>query len=65
MNRGTKLKKVFSNLIILISLCFFVFFAYKIYSYKQEENKQKQLNNNIIQSAVKNIETDNQKENNN
>ena len=65
MNRGTKLKKVFSNLIILISLCFFVFFAYKIYSYKQEENKQKQLNNNIIQLAVKNIETDNQKENNN
>lgn len=64
MNRGIKLKNFFSNLIIIISLCFSVFFAYKIYTYKQEEKKQKQLNN-IIQSTVKKIETDNQKENNN
>lgn len=64
MNRGTKLKRILSNLIIIISLCFFVFFAYKIYEYKNDEKKQKELNNDILQSAVKNKETDNKIGNN-
>ena len=46
------MKKLLSNLIIIISLCTFIFFAYKIYNHIKEEKEQNKLNNNIIKSAI-------------
>ena len=59
MNRGAKLKKTFSNLIIITSLCFCVFFTYKICNYKLEEKKQQKLSEEIVDIAIKKVEKDN------
>ena len=47
------MKKILQNLIIIVCLFAFCFFAYKIYNYNKEEAKQKDLNGNLIEAAVK------------
>lgn len=47
------MKRILQNIIIIVCLFTFCFFAYKIYNYKKEESKQKDLNGNLIESAVK------------
>ena len=50
------MKKILQNLIIIGCLFAFCFFAYKIYNYYKEEDKQKNLNDNLIEVAVKETE---------
>ena len=46
------MKKIIYNILIIISLCSFIFFGYKIYSYIKDEKAQKELNKSIIESAI-------------
>ena len=57
------MKKIIQNLIIIISLCAFAFFAYKIYNYIKEEKEQENLINNLIETAITNTTQDNQENN--
>ena len=50
------MKKILQNIIIIACLCVFCFFAYKIYRYNKEENNQKELNDNLIETAIKDTE---------
>lgn len=56
-----KLKKILQNLIIISCLFTFCFFAYKIYNYNKEEDKQKGLNDNLIKAVVKEAEQEDSK----
>ena len=47
------MKGILQNIIIIVCLFTFCFFAYKIYNYNKEESKQKDLNGNLIEEAVK------------
>lgn len=47
------MKRILQNIIIIVCLFTFCFFAYKVYNYKKEESKQKDLNGNLIEAAVK------------
>ena len=47
------MKRILQNIIIIVCLFTFCFFAYKIYNYNKEEAKQKDLNGNLIEEAVK------------
>lgn len=54
MNRGNKLKKIVQNLIIIICLCSFSFFAYKLYIYNKEEKQQEKLRDSLLKTAITN-----------
>ena len=59
------MKKILSNLLIIISFCSFCYFAYNIYNYITDEKEQKKINDGIIDEAVKKVEkTDEDKKNN-
>ena len=60
-----KLKKILSNLIITICLCSFCFFSFKIYNYIKEEKQQENLNDDIIDIAVKKIQPSEKEEESN
>lgn len=46
------MKKIIQNLIIIISLFSFCYFAYKLYGYKKEANIQKQLKDELIETVI-------------
>ena len=46
------MKKIVYNLLLIISLCAFIFFGYKIYNYKKEEKAQNELNREIVESVI-------------
>lgn len=46
------MKKIAYNLLLIISLCAFIFFGYKIYNYKKEEKAQNELNSEIVESVI-------------
>ena len=46
------MKKIVYNLLLIISLCAFIFFGYKIYNYKKEEKAQNELNSEIVESVI-------------
>lgn len=59
------MKKILSNLLIIICFCSFCYFAYNIYNYITDEKEQKKINDGIIDEAVKKVEqTDEDKKNN-
>ena len=47
------MKKILSNIIIIVSLLAFIYFSYKIFNYFKEEKEQESLNNGIIDIAIK------------
>ena len=59
------MKKILSNLIIIICLCSFCFFSFKIYNYIKEEKQQENLNDDIIDIAVKKIQPSEKEEESN
>lgn len=58
------MKKILSNLLIIICFCSFCYFGYNIYNYVTDENEQKKINNGIIDEAVKKVEQNNNEEEN-
>lgn len=60
------MKRILQNIIIIVCLFTFCFFAYKIYNYNKEESKQKDLNSNLLEEAVKvTIKEDTENDDNN
>lgn len=59
------MKKILSNLVIIMCLCSFCFFAYRIYNYVEEEKEQKNLNDRMIDVAVKKVEQNDYKDDEN
>ena len=58
------MKKILSNLLIIICFCSFCYFGYNIYNYMTDEKEQKKINEGIIDEAVKKVEQDNNEEEN-
>ena len=48
------MKKIVQNLIIIICLCSFSFFAYKLYIYNKEEKQQEKLRDSLLKTAITN-----------
>lgn len=46
------MKKIVQNLIMMICLCSFCFFAYRIYNYNKEEKEQEKLRDTLIENAI-------------
>lgn len=58
------MKKILSNLLIIICFCSFCYFGYNIYNYVTDEKEQQKINEGIIDEAVKKVEHDNSEEEN-
>lgn len=58
------MKKILSNILIIMCFCSFCFFAYKIGNYIVEEKMQKKMNEKIIDEVVKKVEPNAYEENN-
>ena len=55
------MKKILTNLLIIMCFCSFCYFAYNIYNYITDEKEQKELNDGIINEAIKKVDkTDNE-----
>lgn len=56
------MKKILSNLLIIICFCSFCYFGYNIYNYVTDEKEQQKINEGIIDEAVKKVEQNNNEE---
>lgn len=57
------MKEMIQNLIMIICLCSFCFFAYRIYNYNKQEMEQEKLIDSLIETAITNISQEFQEKN--
>lgn len=56
------MKRIIKFILLAICLCIFIYSAYNIYKYLEEENANKELNNELMEKAIIDVTTDNNDE---